>query len=524
VLGSLILGSLMFADVAGAAPPSAKPVVPTPSAVAPVAPGSEQPPKAGADSADETDYVIEGGAVIAVQGNTRTKLALVETALAVEKEGTRLYVAAGLDGVLIFDVSSPLEPRLVERARPPSGSAVGFHRADGQIWVVLLSRSAVPVREIQNSGATPVAATAQRSDRSPPSVGKGTQGAQVAVLRATPGQIELAGGAENGVHVGDRFAVYRRSQVSGEGGDSFEGEELVTTAEVVAVTDESALAEIGRSAIVLRSDYAVRARKDQEDDDSFPPYVTQVGEASFVIRPLINAEAPLGVGVLADLEGTYWGSSWFAGLRIQPLALGIADAGTVVSSAVLLEGGFDSHAFAVGVGAGVSYVNGDVGYLLSPSPSVALDGVSGMRAQQAELPENHSAPTLSQVARLGSRDGLCLWLHNMLILHENASGQSGFVYGGTTARLNIPTGRRTDILAEGGGGVLGYWFAGVGIATWIFGNGSPGSWRISVSAGAAGIEGSKKVLQPSSTAAAPTSRAPWSRSDWRIGSVSKYAS
>ena len=40
---------------------------------------------------------------------------------------------------------------------------------------------------------------------------------------------------------------------------------------------------------------------------------------------------------------------------------------------------------------------------------------------------------------------------------------------------------------------MGYWYAGVGVSTWIVGNGSPGSWKLSVSAGAAGIFGSKRT-------------------------------
>ena len=36
---------------------------------------------------------------------------------------------------------------------------------------------------------------------------------------------------------------------------------------------------------------------------------------------------------------------------------------------------------------------------------------------------------------------------------------------------------------------MGYWFAGAGVSTWVVGNGSPGSWRLSVSAGGAGIMG-----------------------------------
>jgi hypothetical protein len=110
--------------------------------------------------------------------------------------------------------------------------------------------------------------------------------------------------------------------------------------------------------------------------------------------------------------------------------------------------------------------------------------------------ETHTALALAQVARLGARDGLSLRLNNLLLLHQKAEdGASGFIDGGTTARLVVPTGKRTDFFAEGGGGVMGYWFFGIGMGSWLVGNGSPGSWYLSVSEGAAGIRGSREITE-----------------------------
>jgi hypothetical protein len=114
--------------------------------------------------------------------------------------------------------------------------------------------------------------------------------------------------------------------------------------------------------------------------------------------------------------------------------------------------------------------------------------------------ETHAAFTLSQMARLGARDGLNFWVHNILLLHEDGeTGASGFSYGGTTARFTIPVNTRSDLFLEGGGGFVGYWFAGIGLGTWIKGSGAPGSYRLSVSAGAAGIRGSTEVTETYAT-------------------------
>jgi hypothetical protein len=499
--------SVLAAQVATAspapvgAPQGPAPVAPTAAAAAPAT------RVVGSDAA--ADYVLEGGSVIAVQGEHRERLALDGPVLSLYRQGTSLYVARGARGVTIFEVSEPLAPRRV-RDVVVSGSATGFHVVDGQIWVVTVSRSAVPIDDARGEEATapPGAVAAPAAPRAAEPAGGAPRRApsDVSIRRVTPGTVELAVGATAGVRVGDRFGIFRSKAMSGEGPESFNGEELVTIVEVVAVRADSALADTGRTAIVEPTDHARPVSADQTASLAFPPRVPHVGEVSVTLRPLVNAGSPLGAGVLADVEAAYWGDAYFADLRIQPLGLGVTSDGVVVSTAALAEGGYDARPLAVGLGVGISWVNGNMDRMLERFGGSSDTASTPGGPTVSERQETHAAFTLSQVMRLGARDGLNLSLRNLLLLHRNAeTDQSGFIYGGTAGNLSIPVGARADLFLEGGGGLMGYWFAGVGVATWIVGNGSPGSWKLSVSGGAAGILGSKTVTEtiPSSSGGQP---------------------
>jgi hypothetical protein len=311
----------------------------------------------------------------------------------------------------------------------------------------------------------------------------------------SPGQVELARGADAGVRVGDLFLIVRSTAVEGTPtGGKFVGEQRVALAEVVAVSQTHAIALVGRSARVEPADYARRVTRDEAREHRLPPLVPNVGEVSLVLRPLIKVGTPLGAGLLADLGATYWGRSYFLGLRVQPLGLGLTQEGDIVTTAALAEGGYEAASFSVGLGLGAAWVNGNLDHMLeSFGRGYANDEAGSATVTVVETQQTHGAFALSQVARLGSRDALHLSLRNLLLLHDPADGDAGFIYGGTTGKLVIPVGKRTDLFAEGGGGVMGYWYAGVGTGAWILGNGSPGSWYLSVSAGAAGIRGSKEV-------------------------------
>jgi hypothetical protein len=458
-------------------------------------------------------YAVDGGQVVAIRGGEPTVLDLPSPALAVHQDGRTLYVARGRAGADVYDVSEPLAPRLLRSIPVGAASADGFTQVEGQVWVVTVSRAAFPadVGVDGATGATPApsaaatptpTATAPTTpelslDEAPGEPPPSPLPESIAFRRLGPGSIELAVGASMGVRVGDRFAVYRSKAVAEGGAQGFTGEELVTVAEVVAVKDGSALAELGRTAIVEDGDYARSAPQDRAGRASvvFPPREAHVGEAAIVLRPLLNAGRPLGGGVLAELELGWWGQSYFTGLRVQPLGLGRTDDGSIVTTAALLEAGYDGRAFAVGAGGGVSWVNGNLDDMLDTFSSYRGSNDAGESAEQSRQTTS-AAFTVSQVVRLGARDGLNLQLYNLLLLHRDTETEErGFIYGGTSGRINIPLAGRSDLLVEGGGGLMGYWFAGVGAATWLVGNGAPGSWRLSVSAGAAGISGNREVTE-----------------------------
>ena len=96
--------------------------------------------------APPAEYVVEQGSVVAVRGDHRERLPIEGTVLAVHREGPLLYVARGPLGVTVLDVSDALAPRRVRDVTVP-GSATGFHVVEGQLWVVTVSRTAVPLED-----------------------------------------------------------------------------------------------------------------------------------------------------------------------------------------------------------------------------------------------------------------------------------------------------------------------------------------------------------------------------------------
>lgn len=436
-------------------------------------------------------YVVDNEQLVLVRGDRRVTITTPSRVASATLVGATLYVTHGDTTVSVYTCDDPERPTLTQTLTTGHGVATGVEVVGGKAWVVSVSKQAMPVEELgagsMGAGQGPVTSPIQAAPSEPSASGS----SNLAVKVVEPGVIEVAAGRQIGVRVGDRFALYRETSL-GSGDNTFAGEELVAFAEVVAVKDESALAELSRTAIVRTGDVARPARADQTESNAYPVRVAHVGEVGGTLRPLINAGSPLGFGVLADVQGSYWGNGYFMNLMVQPLGLGWTDGGNVVSTSALLEGGYDGRAFSVGLGVGISTVNGDIDSMLSKSYNASAEDAGGV--QNIDRQQTHSAFTLSQSVRLGARDGLNLAVRNLLMLHDDETdGESGFIYGGTTGKLTIPLDRRNDIFLEGGGGVMGYWLVGAGVGTWLVGNGSPGSWKLSISAGAAGIWGTKEV-------------------------------
>lgn len=462
-----------------------------------------QPAPAPAPEKPSVRFELDAGGVAAVSADQRTILPVGGRIVAVHHSGSLLYVARGPCGVALYDVTDPLVPKRVREVSVGGGHATGFYEADGLVWAVVQSKTAIaleasapPEGPVRTAPATEEPNAAPAMAKAPVAVPSPTQNVPSDVLSVKvvgPGRIELPVGTVDGVRVGDRFAVLRAIPVDGLETEGFRGEERVSVAKVIAVEPSRTLAEVGRSAEVQSGDHARRARADEVESNLFPSRPEGVAEAYLALRPLFKIGTPLGVGVLADLEVSYWGPGYFATLSLQPLGLGTSADGKIVTTAALAEGGYDGRAFSVGLGVGMSWTNGDVDAMLESFG--AADKASADVAVE-ETQETHTAFTLSQVARLGAHDGLHLSLRNLLLLHRDPdTDEQGFIYGGTTGRLVVPIDDPTDLLLEGGGGVMGYWFFGAGVATWVVGNGSPGSWRLEATAGGAGIWGSKKVTE-----------------------------
>ncbi len=459
---------------------------------------------------EEVSAVIEHGAVLLSTGERRVPIELPAPALEARLAGDLLYVATGPHGAFVFDVGDPEDPALVGRSSTATGEVVGFIEADGRIWMKLSSTTAVPLGPGGAGGesAAPVlpASSTLPAKRPAPAAGEEreapaetAEGDPIAIESIRLGSVELGVGADDGVKVGDRYAVLRQPPAD-EDDEDYVGRELAAVVTVVAVRRDSCLAELGRGARVSADDTVEPAGPDRRASKVYPERLSGIYELAYTLRPLIKVGKPLGGGLLADLRGAYWGGSWFADVRVQPLGLGWTKKGNVVSSCALLEGGYDGHAFGVGVGVGVSAVNGDMDHMLDHG----LGSSEDLSAGADEEPERswdqrtRAALAISQQVRLGARDGLHATLYNLMIRHEDQDGKAGFIYGGSAGKFSIPLGSRTDLYLEGGGGVMGYGFGAIGVSSWLIGNGDAGSLALSVSAGGAAVWGAIEVTEKDS--------------------------
>jgi len=467
-----------------APPPSKSPVPPAPV-------------EAAAAPNDAPKLLVEAGAVVLVRGEQRTTL-VPAGAVAARLLGTKAYVALGAQGAAVFDVADSAAPKLVGRAENVDGKVTGFHQVGEELWMEIETRRAVPAPAA--NGVVPLPAPAEAAPRAPegsaapgrptePQAGAATARA-IAILAVTPGEVELDAGKAEGIAVGDKLAVFRTRPASSDRSD-YVNRERVAVVEVYAVREHSALAEVGRGARIVVGDAIERAKPDESDSLVYPKRLARLVDFQATLRPLVNVGTPLGGGVLIDGSATYLGNGYFAGARLHPLGIGGTKDGGVISSSVLAEAGYDARPFAVGLGLGVSAANGDLDSLLGYNST--FDS-SGNPISISSTQRTNTAFTVGQVVRLGARDGLNFSLVNVLLFHKKPdTGESGFIYGATTGRLNIPLMQSTDLFAEGGGGFMGYAYGALGVHTWLVGRGDAGSLALSVAAGGAGVWGSRQV-------------------------------
>lgn len=463
-------------------------------------------------------FTLVEGVLYFGAGDARTAVALPGPALALQEVDGRAYVALGGLGAAV--VSPPQEGgqgvAVVDKRVPVShGDVVGFMVDGDSVWMQVNATSAIrlhgagarssgapvvlhqplpTVARVEPRARPPAAATAEAPAAAQPEL-------PIKILKVFDGQVLLDRGASSGLRAGQRFKVVRSERVSDAGGE-FQGERDVAVLVLDTLNAHSARARVWRGDEVRSGDRVVPADEGTDPSLVYPRQLHGFVEAQLHVRPILNV-GEAGFGVLVQDHVTYYGEHFYAGLRNEPFAVGRTQGNTAFSATTLLEGGYNSRPFAIGLGAGFSAVYGDLQEMFE------LTSVSGTDRGAAESPDREGprfgpwvqdmqrAFALGQRVRLGALDGLNLSVGNTLLYFsgrgagdDDATG-AGFIWGGTDTRLTIPLAQRADLFIEGGGGVTGYAYGAVGVFGWVSGNGGPGSLGLMASAGGAGVWGER---------------------------------
>ncbi|MCP4675784.1 MAG: hypothetical protein GY854_09825 [Deltaproteobacteria bacterium] len=467
---------------------------------------------------DAPRFEIVDGVLFFIEGDKKEEIALPGPALAVKHMNQTLYVAMGDKGAAVFDTSQEGSPTM-NRVIPVShGQVTGFLELEGELWMQVDATTAVRLTPSDAKGATiaplvaPTPSTAATQAAPPPREAPEEVEAPdtldisepIRILKIYPGEVELNVGAVNGVKSGDRFSVYR-TQPKKHHGKVFTGEELVAVLEIRTASESVSVARIWKGDRVQKDDRVTPAEKHHDVSMVYPRHLDHTGELSIVLRPLIAVSETGGFGMLNEATASYWMKWVFFDVVVAPLGLAWTDDGNVVSTSIRAHLGFNSRPFSIGMGAGVAITPTDMSGAFIENEKLGNQGSEETEGPWSNFTRARFA--LAQKVRLGARDGLCFTINNLLLWvsadetkdnpnddpdEEEEEAPSGFVYGGTTGRVDIPIAARVNLFLEGGGGVMGYGFGALGVFAWVRGNGDNGSIGLSTSAGFAMVWGTRE--------------------------------
>lgn len=201
-----------------------------------------------------------------------------------------------------------------------------------------------------------------------------------------------------------------------------------------------------------------------------PPRIANSLSFEFALRPYLPIDE-LAFAAVGQLGVTYRGERpWYVQGQLYPIGGLVGkgrERGVFGASA---SGGYDHPLFSVGFGVGA----------LRGTTETFFDYFDG----SPRAPDHSFALSVTQSARLGALDGLHMAVTNAFVL-KNDRWEFGFV----DVLLQAPTGRRTWIVVDGGGGGYARYFYGeVGLRRLIRGDRGQGALFVRPSVGAAGVE------------------------------------
>jgi hypothetical protein len=305
------------------------------------------------------------------------------------------------------------------------------------------------------------------------------------VVEIRPGIAVIDLGTDHGLARDDRVELFDVYEVEIDG-EPATSERTVAVGRVVTIGAERAQVALG---IDEQVETGMRARptdRELTSDYVAPPRPAGIHSFAAMVRPF------LGVGELAG--GTVnrfsyaYAFEWpgMLEVRVDPLSFAVGDGPDRFAVAGGVSMSFDLPVFRIGLGVGVTRITECEFDPCGDDPEIRKTG-------------NFQ---ITQIVRLGARDGLHLEAHNSFVVKEErrSPGQEGeldsmFAYGGTIGTFQVSMNELIDntwFLARGGYHRSGQAFGELGLRFLASGNGGRDSLFFEASAGGVALLGPRQ--------------------------------
>ena len=422
-------------------------------------------------------------------GEPVAEVALPCTGRSFVRQNARLYIACGADGLYLLSLDDPAAPSSLGM-RQLGGTVDDVFVARGQVWAQVARVEALPVDRAVAAAPTPVepmptepeqpdSAAERPAEPGPPASASAESEVRPVgeVVGTRAGTVVIDIGAAEGLKRGDRVELYREVETELGAGETTLREETLAVGRVIAAGQQRSEVELGINEQVETGRLARPTERGLTASNLAPPRPAGTHAVDFSLRPFL-ALGEFGAGTVSDASYR-WAFEWpgLLEVRVDPLGFAIASGKDVWAIAADASLSYDTDVFRIGLGAGFSRI-ADQDDRFSP-----------------DAPENQRFGfNVTQVARLGARDGLHLMVRNSFVV-ENEE----FVYGGTSGQIQVSLDRLlndTWLLLRGGGHIAGQAFGELGLRVLARGNGGPGTIFLTPSIGGAGVWGSREVDCP----------------------------
>lgn len=397
---------------------------------------------------------IRGGRVVRVGGDgTTLTLDVGCTATAVLAHDDALHVGC-IDRIVTFSASALADP--IDVVTLP-GELRSLYERDGRVWVEMTRVETLPLDRVAPFDSSPPLPPLPE----PPSPARRRQrtGEVGRIVETYPDEVVIDLGSDDGVAEGDRIAfevsaaTHRRSRMART--------ETIAVGRVVLVDSDHAVVRLGLDERVTSDAVARLTRRPATASRVAPPRVSNVREIWMHARLLVPGET-LGIGLLGEAGLVYRTDSPFTvGVRVHPLALAESTGGSVTAFAFDAFAAVDLELLEVGFGVGWATIN-------------EFDGHPG----------ESSNVSLTQMARIGARDGLHVAARGAFILFVEE-----LMFGMLDVTVQFPLATIADmpawLLVRGSGGLVGHGLGELGLRVLVEGNGHRGSTFLTLTVGGA---------------------------------------